>query len=285
MRVAVAAGPGLIGGPHRGRDDRKDAGARRQQTVHRRQSSRGSCAHRAADPCGRLPVPPASRLGRPHRAGGRTRRGRLCAARLDPRRRHRRGLRQGREAGGPALSRRPLRREGRRARRSGTFRSSPPAARSAGMRFLALGIEDRAAARLRAHRAAHGNGHRPIFAPPFRPRSSMSWTTGRAARCALSRRLPASRPRSWSLAGSRRIGPLRLALSRVAAETGVKFVAPPLDLCGDNAAMIAWAGIERLRRGMTDDLTAPVRARWPLGEEIERPGRCALDERGQARMP
>ncbi|MBV9589574.1 MAG: tRNA (adenosine(37)-N6)-threonylcarbamoyltransferase complex transferase subunit TsaD, partial [Hyphomicrobiales bacterium] len=65
-------------------------------------------------------------------------------------------------------------------------------------------------------------------------------------------------------------GPLRLALSRIAAESGVKFIAPPLDLCGDNAAMIAWAGIERLRRNMTDDLTAPARARWPLGEEIER---------------
>jgi N6-L-threonylcarbamoyladenine synthase len=70
-------------------------------------------------------------------------------------------------------------------------------------------------------------------------------------------------------------GPLRLALSRIAAESGVKFIAPPLDLCGDNAAMIAWAGIERLRRNMTDDLTAPARARWPLGEEIERSGRAA----------
>ncbi|SDR62637.1 N6-L-threonylcarbamoyladenine synthase [Rhizobiales bacterium GAS113] len=65
-------------------------------------------------------------------------------------------------------------------------------------------------------------------------------------------------------------GPLRQVLSRLAAEAGLKFVAPPLELCGDNAAMIAWAGIERLRRGLVDDLTAPARARWPLGEEIER---------------
>jgi N6-L-threonylcarbamoyladenine synthase len=65
-------------------------------------------------------------------------------------------------------------------------------------------------------------------------------------------------------------GKLRQTLSRLAAEAGLRFVAPPLGLCGDNAAMIAWAGIERLRRGMTDDLTAPSRARWPLGEEIER---------------
>jgi N6-L-threonylcarbamoyladenine synthase len=63
---------------------------------------------------------------------------------------------------------------------------------------------------------------------------------------------------------------LRQTLARLAAEAGLKFVAPPLELCGDNAAMIAWTGIERLRRGLTDDLTAPSRARWPLGEEIER---------------
>jgi N6-L-threonylcarbamoyladenine synthase len=63
---------------------------------------------------------------------------------------------------------------------------------------------------------------------------------------------------------------LRQTLGRLATEAGLKFVAPPPELCGDNAAMIAWAGLERLRRGMTDDLTAPSRARWPLGEEIDR---------------
>jgi N6-L-threonylcarbamoyladenine synthase len=60
-------------------------------------------------------------------------------------------------------------------------------------------------------------------------------------------------------------GAIRRALSRLAGEAGLKLVAPPIDLCGDNGAMIAWAGIERLRLGLTDDLTAPARARWPLG--------------------
>jgi N6-L-threonylcarbamoyladenine synthase len=60
-------------------------------------------------------------------------------------------------------------------------------------------------------------------------------------------------------------GAIRRALSRLAGEAGLKLVAPPLDLCGDNGAMIAWAGIERLRLGLTDDITAPARARWPLG--------------------
>ena len=61
-------------------------------------------------------------------------------------------------------------------------------------------------------------------------------------------------------------GAIRRALAALAGETGLAFVAPPLALCGDNGAMIAWAGIERLRLGLTDDLTAPARARWPFAE-------------------
>ena len=61
-------------------------------------------------------------------------------------------------------------------------------------------------------------------------------------------------------------GAIRDALARLAGGAGLKLVAPPLDLCGDNGAIIAWAGLERLRLGMTDDMTAPARARWPLAE-------------------
>ncbi len=44
----------------------------------------------------------------------------------------------------------------------------------------------------------------------------------------------------------------------------MNFVAPPAALCTDNAAMIAWAGLERLRLGLTDDLDFAPRPRWPL---------------------
>jgi N6-L-threonylcarbamoyladenine synthase len=57
---------------------------------------------------------------------------------------------------------------------------------------------------------------------------------------------------------------IRTALAALAAAHGRAFVAPPPWLCTDNAAMIAWAGIERLRLGLIDTLDAPARARWPL---------------------
>ena len=57
---------------------------------------------------------------------------------------------------------------------------------------------------------------------------------------------------------------LRARLQGLAEAEGARLVAPPQRLCTDNAAMIAWAGIERLRLGMTDGLDFAPRPRWPL---------------------
>ncbi len=57
---------------------------------------------------------------------------------------------------------------------------------------------------------------------------------------------------------------LRAQLERLAEAEGARLVAPPQRLCTDNAAMIAWAGIERLRLGLTDGLDFAPRPRWPL---------------------
>jgi N6-L-threonylcarbamoyladenine synthase len=57
---------------------------------------------------------------------------------------------------------------------------------------------------------------------------------------------------------------LRRDLEALAAGAGLKFVAPSPALCTDNGAMIAWAGLERLQRGMTDGLDFAPRPRWPL---------------------
>jgi N6-L-threonylcarbamoyladenine synthase len=61
-------------------------------------------------------------------------------------------------------------------------------------------------------------------------------------------------------------GAIRSALAGVAATQGLPMIAPPLRLCGDNAVMVAWAGIERLRLGLQDRLDVPPRPRWPLDE-------------------
>ena len=59
---------------------------------------------------------------------------------------------------------------------------------------------------------------------------------------------------------------IRAALETVSAQAGVQFLAPPLRLCTDNAAMIAWAGIERFRLGHRDGLDLAARPRWPLDQ-------------------
>jgi N6-L-threonylcarbamoyladenine synthase len=66
---------------------------------------------------------------------------------------------------------------------------------------------------------------------------------------------------------------LRRRLAALAAEAGLAFAAPPPALCTDNGAMIAWAGIERLRRGLIDGLDTPPRPRWPLDPPTAGAGR------------
>ena len=64
-------------------------------------------------------------------------------------------------------------------------------------------------------------------------------------------------------------GAVRSAMEGLAAEHGLRFVAPPLWLCTDNAAMIGWAGAERFAAGFTDPLDVAARPRWPLDPSAE----------------
>jgi N6-L-threonylcarbamoyladenine synthase len=54
------------------------------------------------------------------------------------------------------------------------------------------------------------------------------------------------------------------ALTRLTTQVGVKLIIPAPALCTDNGAMIAWAGLERLRLGLTDRMDFAPRPRWPL---------------------
>jgi N6-L-threonylcarbamoyladenine synthase len=57
---------------------------------------------------------------------------------------------------------------------------------------------------------------------------------------------------------------IRMTLEQSALEAGTTLIAPPVKYCSDNAAMIAWAGLERYRREDGSDLSMPARPRWPL---------------------
>ncbi|MEC9244918.1 MAG: tRNA (adenosine(37)-N6)-threonylcarbamoyltransferase complex transferase subunit TsaD [Pseudomonadota bacterium] len=61
---------------------------------------------------------------------------------------------------------------------------------------------------------------------------------------------------------------IRAALDTLCSNAGFRLIAPPLHLCGDNAAMIAWAGLERLEAGLEEDdnLGFAPRPRWPLDQ-------------------
>ncbi|MCA0271765.1 MAG: tRNA (adenosine(37)-N6)-threonylcarbamoyltransferase complex transferase subunit TsaD [Proteobacteria bacterium] len=71
---------------------------------------------------------------------------------------------------------------------------------------------------------------------------------------------------------------IRSGLEALAVERRVRFVAPPLSLCTDNAAMIAWAGIEKLNAGVIDPEDLVARPRWPL--DTSRPALIGSGRKG-----
>jgi N6-L-threonylcarbamoyladenine synthase len=61
-------------------------------------------------------------------------------------------------------------------------------------------------------------------------------------------------------------GSIRTGLEALCAEIDTKFVAPPLSLCTDNAAMIAFVGLLKFEHGQVDDMSLSARPRWPLDQ-------------------
>jgi len=59
---------------------------------------------------------------------------------------------------------------------------------------------------------------------------------------------------------------IRSSLEATCEDAGWALIAPPLNLCTDNAAMIAWAALERLDKFEPSAYDLPARSRWPLDE-------------------
>ena len=57
---------------------------------------------------------------------------------------------------------------------------------------------------------------------------------------------------------------IRNNLSALSSQMNFEIVYPDLKFCGDNAAMIAWAGIQRFKKNMFDELNIAAKSRWPL---------------------
>ncbi len=57
---------------------------------------------------------------------------------------------------------------------------------------------------------------------------------------------------------------IRAGLKNLTKQHNMSFIAPPIELCSDNGAMVAWAGIELLQKNMTDTLDVAAKPRWPL---------------------
>ena len=59
---------------------------------------------------------------------------------------------------------------------------------------------------------------------------------------------------------------IRENLKKLSREIGFKTVYPDLKFCGDNAAMIAWAGIKRFKKNLLNNMNVEAKSRWPLDE-------------------
>ena len=60
---------------------------------------------------------------------------------------------------------------------------------------------------------------------------------------------------------------IRENLTQLSNEMNFKIIYPDLKFCGDNASMIAWAGIQRFKKDLIDDLNITAKSRWPLDKE------------------
>ncbi len=91
--------------------------------------------------------------------------------------------------------------------------------------------------------------------------------TNRLTNALKDNRVKAAKPKTMVVAGGvAKNSAIRAAMEELAGRSGMFFAAPPMNLCTDNGAMIAWAGIENYKIGNTVQKPIAPRPRWPLTE-------------------
>jgi len=119
-------------------------------------------------------------------------------------------------------------------------------------------------------RAAQSGAHRPEDIAAAFQQAVVDCLVDRVERALAASDGTGGKPKTLVVAGGVAAnGAIRSALEALASRHDMGFVAPPLWLCTDNAAMIGWAGAERFALGLTDPLDMPARPRWPLDPEAE----------------
>lgn len=119
-------------------------------------------------------------------------------------------------------------------------------------------------------RAAQSGAHRPEDIAAAFQQAVVDCVVDRLEKALAASDGAEGKPRTLVVAGGVAAnGAIRAALEALAARHDMGFVAPPLWLCTDNAAMIGWAGAERFALGLTDPLDIAARPRWPLDPEAE----------------
>ena len=149
---------------------------------------------------------------------------------------------------------------------SKAFKFPRPLCDKPGCDFSFSGIKTAARTFLDKNPAPHSDKFINDFCASFQA-SVVDCITNRISNAMQDARIRDAAPKTLVVAGGvAKNSAIRAALEKLARKNGMTFAAPPMNLCTDNGAMIAWAGIENYRNGRV--VTEPVapRPRWPLTE-------------------
>ncbi|MDR0741193.1 MAG: hypothetical protein LBF28_00260, partial [Rickettsiales bacterium] len=146
------------------------------------------------------------------------------------------------------------------------FKFPRPLCDRPGCDFSFSGIKTAARTILQNAPAALGKGGLNDFCASFQA-SVVDCIISRLGNALRDGRVVKAAPKTLVVAGGvAKNTAIRAEMEKTAAENGMAFAAPPLDLCADNGAMIAWAGLENYLLGRVVAEPVAPRPRWPLTE-------------------